>query len=793
MKNCFFSAVLLFIACAGLCLITFCGNVKECVSVEKRIALLDLEGESAGSIVPGGGPAYKVHRTIGGEKRMCMVLKNGSCAVFDGLPVHSGARLSLLLGASGPGKSMIRVRICVSNGPPVKGVGKGAFKEDAVYELCGDKPGWHHKAIGLDGYAGRRMRVVFEAPDTAEAVEAVVGNPVLLSDGTRVTADEYPPIVLDEVVEDWVAGFDKAELIRSNPDRKTDVYPMSLDREIRTAADEQKKVIAAMPDSAFSFTLTPLEGAYLEVALLNLPLGERTAKDAGDVEYTVYVDNRPEVRVLSDFINVQPGVHIYNRFIHHETIDLSPWAGCEKKIRFETRRIGQGPPSPNAYAWWDIVVKRKVRIPRRRASPDSPNVLVLCVDALRADHLGCYGYERETSPNLDAFSRDALLFEQAMSSCSWTLPATASLLTGLHPNTHGVLGNTRNYLVDGITTLPEYLAWRGVTTAAFSANHLVCQAINFDQGFERFVEKFESAEGVNRDLFGWLESAGPFQFFGYVHYMEPHSPYSAPGKHRQHFDPDYVEERDFSGALPEKWRRGQVDEPFTPEESEHLVSLYDSEIRYWDLRFGHLLDVLEELSIMDRTLIIITADHGEEFFDHSGLGHGVTLYNECIQVPLIIRDPRMKKGVRVSETVSTTSIFNSVTDILGFEKPGFTQVDSLYPIRGLSSRFDEVFSSTESSIQNVQTRLASVIRGPLKLIKDIQRQGGSAELYDLKEDPLERSDLTEERKEGAARLEKSVLAWYESTAKAFPKEWQPLTPEILERLEELGYIAPGDR
>jgi arylsulfatase A-like enzyme len=711
-----------------------------------------------------------------------MVIQPGSTAVFENVPVHKNGRLTFLLGSPGALGAELKVHVEASD--------HSAMKEAHAlhsFPLPGGKEGWHAFELDLGSLEGKRITLKFEGSRKQNRGAIWVARPILLSEGRRVASGDIPPVIMEEVIQDLMRVFDQADQVLSVPEKPLGVHALVLDREIRTAADREQKGVRAAPDSEFVYSWAIPKNAYLEVRVFNYPEHDLAYQDPGDVEFSVHINGKPLWAARSDFINAsQSDMNIYDRLFLRHQLDLSPWSGQEVSLAFKTRRISPDASPRSEYLWRDLLLKRKLEIPRKKATQERPNVLVLCVDALRAHHLGCYGYDRDTSPHLDAWALEkGILFEKAFSPCSWTLPATASLLSGLHPNTHGVLGNTRNYLGDGITTLAEYLAWRGVSTAAFSGNHLVCAPLNFDQGFEFFDEVFETAEGINADLFSWLESCGPFQFFGYVHYMEPHSPYSAPGAYRQHFDPDYVEKRDFSGALPERWRAGKIEKEFTPEEFQHLVNLYDSEIYYWDLQFKALLDRLAALDLLDKTVLIITADHGEEFFEHDGLGHGLTLYNEVIRVPLIVGLPNLKKGMRVTEYVDSTAVYNTVAHLMGFKTPGFTQAESLLPLRGLADRFGALYAATDSNMVGLEARWVSVIEGAMKMVGDLLDDRWY--LFDLEKDPGEKIDLQGDLPEKAATLKAQALDWYKNTAEQFPEERVPLSADILERLKALGY------
>lgn len=763
----------------GLC---SCGeDTAEVVTLEKRIVLLDRGGDLAGRYSLDNETIPKLFRILGREKRPFFTIDSMRSARFEGLPVHENARLVLYLGSETGGEVDVRIRAETMD---------SSISDEMEFRLELSAPGWEkcEWALGKQ-FLGKTISFSFMLPEDAPEGSRIIGDPVLLSNGKQVSAENIPALDFEDAVQDLLKDFDQAKQIASDPERPLTSTIWRLDPEKRTVADDAKKVIRAAPDSEFMYEVDVPDHAYLDVAAVMLPKGNpKTALDPGNVEFAVSVDNTPCATIKSDYINANNEyINLYEKLIRWERIDLSRWRGKRVEVRFQTRHVDKSVPAEGEYAWWAMKVGKQLSLPRKTASAKDPNVLVLCIDALRADHLGCYGYERATSDNLDAFAERALFFDNAISPCSWTLPATASLFTGLQPNTHGVLGNTRNYLVDSITTLAEFLTVQGITTAAFTANELVCAAINFDQGFEKFVEVHDAcAERMNDDLIAWMESCGSNQFFAYVHYMEPHSPYSAPGRFRQHFNPDYVETRDFSGALPERWRLGHVEEAFTDEEAQHLVDLYDSEIYYWDYEFKRLLQALDSLSIADRTVIVVTSDHGEEFFDHEGLGHGITLYQEVVHVPLIIFDPRMKKGKRISDYVNNASLFSTISDRLGLQTPGFVQIDSLFPLERLDSKFEAIFSSTERNQAENMERWASVVKPPYKRITGML--GAGEMLFNLEEDPRELNNLLDAQPEIGEQLKTEILDWYQSTAEAFPDDWQPLTDEILEKLESIGYI-----
>lgn len=282
-----------------------------------------------------------------------------------------------------------------------------------------------------------------------------------------------------------------------------------------------------------------------------------------------------------------------------------------------------------------------------------PNLLLVVIDTLRADHVGAYGYARATTPNLDRLARQGVRFDRAYSTSSWTRPAVASLLTGLLPERHEVV-NWQAKLPPGLPVLAEELQSLGYTTAAFSANIAAVNGVpGFDRGFAKFELCFEPAEAseeammrfggrplrafhaaeVNERVRSWLQSVPAAPIFLYVHYLDPHSGYDPPEEHRRLFGGDPA----LPGATEEDLHRLEREQiTLSPENLANLINLYDGEIHYVDEQVGALLHDLHGAGFADNLVSIVTSDHGEEFQDHGRLWHAFTLYEEVIRVPLIV-------------------------------------------------------------------------------------------------------------------------------------------------------------
>lgn len=262
-----------------------------------------------------------------------------------------------------------------------------------------------------------------------------------------------------------------------------------------------------------------------------------------------------------------------------------------------------------------------------QAQRGRPNVLVYLIDTLRPDHLSCYGYARETSPNIDALASDGVIFSEMISQSSWTRPAVASLFTSTYPAVHGVMDRA-DILPDEFESLPKVFHQSGYETAAFMANVTCLPMWGFGPGFRQFVDVDSTVVSGTKDaqvadsVIEALRLAQGHPWFFYVHNFGPHNPYDPPSPYNTRF---------VSPAA-----RGDGPEA----ERAHLVDLYDGAIAFTDAQFGRIVDTLKKLDLYDDTWIVVVADHGEAFFEHNDWGHGTSLYDEQIRVPCVMKPPR---------------------------------------------------------------------------------------------------------------------------------------------------------
>ena len=421
-----------------------------------------------------------------------------------------------------------------------------------------------------------------------------------------------------------------------------------------------------------------------------------------------------------------------------------------------------------------------------------PSVVLFVADALRADHLGAYGHAADTSPRLDAFAREAICFEDAWAQSSWTRPAVASILTGLGPDAHGV-DEIDTVLVEGIQTLPEALQAEGYRTGAFVGNHVVSRRLGFGQGFDTWNGDDEASvygarprQVVGRAL-DWL-SATAAPFFLYVHTLDPHGPYEPPPEHwRPFLFDDYGGNRDVKALAHTR--------QLAPMELRFLRSAYQGEIHEADAAFGALLDGLRSRGLYDGTLILFTADHGEEFRDHGGGGHGHTLYREVTRVPLVVRLPgAVRGGTRDLHPVQQVDLFPSVVSAGGGDVPAWIEGRDLWD----SWRTGEGQPPPEllfSRLRFASFDKACVRADGMKLIVNNDhrwRRLSRLELYDLESDPLERVNLVRARPIVARYLRDRLAALEASQAGLRARlragDTVELTAEERARLRALGYL-----
>jgi len=428
----------------------------------------------------------------------------------------------------------------------------------------------------------------------------------------------------------------------------------------------------------------------------------------------------------------------------------------------------------------------------RDEGPRPRNLILISVDTLRADHLGCYGYERPTSPHLDRWAASGTLFEQMTAAAPWTVPSHMSMLTGLYTRTHGIDG-WQGSLPDDVQTLASTLKAQGFATAAFVNVFLLNKERHFDRGFESYtiVPDTPDPRGATRTILSqaipWLRAHRDGPYFLFLHFYDVHSDFDPLPEYRKEFERMYQGIVDGSTMQLRWYRQTPPDPPWGPADARHLVDLYDAGIRQFDTDVEELFAFLRGEHVVDDTLVALTADHGEEFLEHGQVMHGRTLHQELVHIPLILVGPRVPAGVQVQGDASTVDVMPTALSLLGVPVPGQCEGIDLSPgWHGADFAADRpVFSEADKWLNQAPGNFRRMIRrGKYTLHYD--KASGSRELYDVDADPYEHQDLAAKDPALAGALWKELEAFM-SKDRQVDDSFQ-LSEEERQRLKDLGYF-----
>ena len=373
------------------------------------------------------------------------------------------------------------------------------------------------------------------------------------------------------------------------------------------------------------------------------------------------------------------------------------------------------------------------------------NIVILSVDTMGANHVSLYGYGRKTTPSIDAFASQALVFDNALSASSFTVTSVASLFTSLYPSEHGALGKDQMVLPEENLTLAEVLERQGYRTAAFSASPFVSAEFQFGQGFGNFYSETNThADVLNQKVIPWLTNHSQEQpFFLYVMYFDPHQPYAPPGSYDRLFQKDANGRELWPDKMLENKpvRLQKLPSHISEVELEFVRSQYDGEVAYADHYLGLVLKELDGLGLLSNTIVIITADHGEELHEHGAFGHSRTLYQEMLHVPLVLYYPGLAEpGRRIPELVRTVDVMPTLLELAGIGLPDKIEGVSLMPLINGSGEFRPRPAFAElKPFLNPKNYLRSLQDANFKVIENLP--SGKIEFYNLVDDPSEKNDL----------------------------------------------------
>ena len=425
-----------------------------------------------------------------------------------------------------------------------------------------------------------------------------------------------------------------------------------------------------------------------------------------------------------------------------------------------------------------------------------PNVLLFSIDSLRADHVGAYGYPRRTTPVIDRLAAEGVVFEQAISSTSWTLPAHVSLLTGLPDFAHGVTRVTSKLPATAFT-LAEAFSAQEYETVGFFSGPFLDPAFGFAQGFHRYID-CTSYGGLSRshrraahaashedrtnpavlwNVMHELDRVRDRPFFFFVHMWDVHYDLIPPPPFDTMFDPDY--RGTFDGS---RFHRNRDFRPgMNRADFEHVLALYDGEIRYTDETIGRILEFAAARGLLDNTLVVVTSDHGDEFLDHGKKGHRHTLYQEVIHIPLVLWWPHRLRPARISNVVRLYDLAPTVLELAGLPIPPTMQGVSLAGVVAGKASAAQLAAQSELTIGK-EVRLRSIVRGRMKVIAD--ERHGTVTFFDLAADPLEHHPLRDPDQPEARQL----LDLLARSGPAPPISHSTVPPAVESRLKALGYL-----
>ena len=423
------------------------------------------------------------------------------------------------------------------------------------------------------------------------------------------------------------------------------------------------------------------------------------------------------------------------------------------------------------------------------ATGDPPNVLLILVDALRADRLGVNASGKLLTPNLDRLTKEGVNFENAFSHSTWTKPSVATLITSLYPSQHGMQfvgvetpeGFRVEELAEGIETLAEGFQRAGYATGASVNQVHLHERFGFGQGYDLYKQvEGKDAFHVNSIIEDWLASIGDQPFFAYVHYLDTHWPYTRRlEKHEDQFGSTAMTSKPTGSAFKaSEWAKG-----ISPQDLAALETRYDYEVAYVDDAIGQMIDKLKELGRYDNTIIVTTSDHGEAFFEHQKLQHGGVPYDEVTRIPLAVRLPERLRPTITSSTelVGLIDVMPTLFDLAGLEPATNALGNSLRPLLS-----DE---SPSQRLVFIETFEAIGVRSETH--KLLRYRDGRTEFFNLVADQAELSPVIDACSGSCAELERPLAAFerlLKQGRESNPSGRAFMTAAEVDRLRALGYL-----
>ncbi len=525
---------------------------------------------------------------------------------------------------------------------------------------------------------------------------------------------------------------------------------------------------------------------------------ESRKSDAKEVVFEVFVISEKEKNMIFQH-TIETKGEVGSESWSDFEVPLSSFAGKIVDISFSTKFIGKESADCECYFSEPVVYN----LPFEKSWP---NIIFISIDSLRADHLGCYGYIRDTSPNIDDFSRDCVLYRYSISQANWTLPSYASMFTALNPNKH--LAGTLNRLRTRHITIAEVLSRLGYNTTSYNGGGYIDKSFGMDQGFSEY-NSFPEKTTKNKDIRWvvpeskkWIEkNSNKGKFFLFIHTYEVHHPYNPPDEfknmyetHKGDLSKFYRNLELFNGDLLGyigfyEIKKLSLYKEIPEAHKKRFINLYDAGINHTDIWLGEFFTFLKDEGLYDESLIILNADHGQEFYDHIGWTHGHTVYSEVINVPMMIKYPEGKKqGIekeRISRSIDIAPTI--LEDFLGLHIE-----NSPFDGRPLSKSLDD--DDRTLSFCGSPKKIA-VFRGDIKYICNFKKYNEAEpdlpreELYLFRKDFADKKMLTTDIVEDLPYFRNIV----EKEGSLFGKKGEEevtseINDDLKERLKDLGYV-----
>lgn len=556
--------------------------------------------------------------------------------------------------------------------------------------------------------------------------------------------------------------------------------------------------LLAPPKSHYKFPLKIPDNSILEFTFGILRDSELAEKKEGtrSVRFSIilWIKER-KVELFTRTLVLHPN---QNFVFDYKKINLSDYSGKDAIFYFSTSGTKKA-----LACWLNPVIYVPTQYPR--------NVILISLDTLRPDHLGCYGYLRETSPNIDTLAKDSALFINTFAPSPWTLPSHVSLLTSLNCINHQVY-HVDQKMDPAILTLADYLRKKGYFNAGFTGGGYVSGLYGFSKGFDSYhmrgrVQAANSADVICQASLDWIERHQDRNFFLFLHTYQIHNPYFSPPPYNELFLKENAEYKQIDMSLLRFTHENRY-KPISDHFKHNIIGLYDGEIRYTDEVFVKpLFSKLKELNIYDNTMIILTSDHGEEFYEHKGWQHTHNVYNETIKVPLIIKFFHSEyAGKKIKKFARLIDIMPTILDVLDIDHSEyFMDGKSLLDLlkhKHESGEEERIFLSelAANAAKNRIPKRVAINQGKNKIILNEDftpeqlsyflfppTQTEKLEVFNLQKDSLEQINLSQTKPGLTRQLLDFMTQNYKKLKEGTSKKTK-IDKRIEEQLKALGYI-----